>query len=89
MPAPAKGVSRPSRHRQYHADDEQDDAEHQQKMSEGERGDEAGKEESQNDEDDSEDDHDVLPDFCVVNVSEDECPKHGEGVFPFARIVLA
>jgi hypothetical protein len=65
MAAPADGVSRPSRHLQYYADDEEDNPEHQKDMGEDERRHEARKEESEDDEDDSQDDHDVLPSFWV------------------------
>jgi hypothetical protein len=68
MAAPADGVSRPTRHRQYYADDEEEDPEHQKNMGEGERRHEARKEESECDEDDSQGDHDVLPSFCVENI---------------------
>jgi hypothetical protein len=57
--AAADGMSCPSRHGKYHADNEEDDAEDEAKMSEGEGGDEAGEEESEDDEDDSETDHDM------------------------------
>jgi hypothetical protein len=59
VPASADGVSCPSRHGKYHADNEEDYPEDHKKMSEGEGGDEAGEEESEDDEDDSESDHDM------------------------------
>jgi hypothetical protein len=57
--AAADGMSCPSRHGKYHADNEEDEPEDHKKMSEGEGGDEAGEEESEDDEDDSESDHDM------------------------------
>jgi hypothetical protein len=57
--AAADGMSCPSRHGKYHADNEEDGPDDEAKMSEGEGGDEAGEEESEDDEDDSETDHDM------------------------------
>ena len=48
--AAADGVSCPSRHGKYHADNEEDDAEDHKKMSEGEGRDEAREEEPEDDE---------------------------------------
>src|SRR6185312_8137868 len=56
--AAADAVSHPSHHGQYQAHDEQDDADDQNNMGEGEGRDEAREHEPQNDEDDSENDHD-------------------------------
>ena len=52
--AAADGVSCPSHHGKYHADNEEDDPEDHKKMGEGEGRDEAGEEEPENDKDDSE-----------------------------------
>jgi hypothetical protein len=63
VPAAADGVSCPSRHGKYHADNEEDHPEDQKKMREGEGGDKAREQESENDKDYSETDHDV----CLVS----------------------
>jgi hypothetical protein len=56
--APADGVSHPSRHQHYQADDEEDDPDDQDDMGEGEGRDEAREEQSEDDKDDAENDHD-------------------------------
>jgi hypothetical protein len=63
VPAAADGVSCASRQRKYHADNEEDHPEDQEKMRKGEGRDEAREEEAENDKDDSETDHDV----CLVS----------------------
>lgn len=53
MVAPADTAAHRSHHRQYDADDEQDDPDHQNKMGEGEGRDKAREQKPQNDEHDS------------------------------------
>lgn len=57
--AAADSVSRPSRHREYHADHQEDDPDDQANMGVGEGGDEGREEQPEDDKDDSESDHDV------------------------------
>jgi hypothetical protein len=57
--AATDGMSCPSRHGKYHADNEEDDPEDHKKMSEGEGRDEAREQEPENEKDDSESDHDM------------------------------
>lgn len=57
----ADGVSRPSDHHEYQADDEKDDADDHQDVSEGEGWYQAREDQPEDDEDDSENNHDVDP----------------------------
>jgi hypothetical protein len=59
VPAAADGMSCPSRHGKYHADNEEDDADDEAKMGVGEGRKEGREEEPEDDEEDSEADHDV------------------------------
>jgi hypothetical protein len=81
--ATADSVARPSCQHEYHADDQEDDSDHEQEMRVGEGWDQGREDQPEDDKDDSEDNHDIY--LVSVRVVQKYLEKKGglvfEGVF--------